>query len=122
MEIQEQHSNGVFVMNIIGQIDSTTGSTLSDKLGARIGEGHTCLVLDLGAVPYISSAGLRVLSIALKAIRAVDSRGDLFLTNLSSTVAHAFSISGFNQVFSIFDTVSEAISVMDACNEIDVDE
>ena len=122
MEILEQQNKGVIVANIIGQIDSTTGPTLSDKLGAKIDEGHTCLVLDLSAVPYISSAGLRVLTIALKAIRAADVRGGLYLTNLSSSVAHAFSISGFNEVFSIFDTVSEAIAVVDACREADVDE
>ena len=122
MEILEQHGNGVFVMNIVGQIDSTTGPTLSDKLGAMIDEGHTCLVLDLSAVPYISSAGLRVLSVALNAIRDADVHGVLYLTHLSSRVAHAFNISGFNQVFSIFDTVSEAIAVVDACREADVDE
>jgi anti-sigma B factor antagonist len=122
VEIQEHQSNGVMVLNIVGRIDSTTGPTLSESIDAMIDKGHTCLVLDLSEVPYISSAGLRVLSVAVKAIRAADARGSLYLTNLSSRVAHAFNISGFNQLFSIFDTVAEAKAVVDACRDTGSDE
>lgn len=114
MKIQEQQQNGILVMQICGQIDSTTGPELSERLDGVITQGHVHLVLDLSEVPYMSSAGLRVLSVALKAIRATESGGDLCLAGLSKTVAHAFRISGFNQVFNIFDAVPEAIEVLAA--------
>jgi anti-anti-sigma factor len=121
MEIQEQSQDGVLVMRISGQIDSTSGPMLGTRLDTLIGEGNVHLVLDLSKVPYISSAGLRVLSIALKAVRTPEVDGDLCLASLSKTVAHAFRISGFNQVFSIYDTESEAITAAAASKQPDAD-
>jgi anti-sigma B factor antagonist len=111
MEIHEYHQDGILVINVSGQVDSVTAPALGDKLNAVISEGHTFLVLDLGGVPYMSSAGLRVLSIALKEVRAAEV-GDVCLACLTKTVAHAFRISGFSQVFCIYDNVPQAISAM----------
>jgi anti-anti-sigma factor len=121
MEIHEHQQNGILVISINGQVDSATGPALSDKLDSVINQGHLHLVLDLSEVPYMSSAGLRALSIALKAIRACDENGDICLANLSKTVAHAFRISGFNQVFSIYETVPEAITALATSQSIDLD-
>jgi anti-anti-sigma factor len=114
MEIQEQSQDGILVMRISGQIDSTSGPVLGTRLDTLIGKGNVHLVLDLSEVPYISSAGLRVLSIALKAVRTPDVDGHMCLASLSKTVAHAFRISGFNQVFNIYDTVPEAVAAVAA--------
>lgn len=112
MEILEEQQDGILILRISNQIDSTTGPILGERLEAVIGAGKVNLVLDLQDVPYISSAGLRVLSMALKAVRAPGLGGDVCLANLSSTVAHAFKISGFNQVFNIYATVPEAIAAL----------
>ena len=114
MEIREQQQDGILILRISDQIDSTTGPILGEKLEAVIDAGHVHLVLDLKEVPYISSAGLRVLSMALKAVRAPGLGGDMCLASLSNTVAHAFRISGFNQVFNIYDSVSEAVDALAA--------
>jgi anti-anti-sigma factor len=114
MEIQERQENDVVIVRINSQIDSTTGPVLGERLDEMMGGGRVHLILDLSDVPYISSAGLRVLSLALKAIRAPEKGGDMCLANMSSTVAHAFRISGFNQVFNIYDTVPEALQAMRA--------
>lgn len=112
MEIQEYRQDGVLIMSVSGQVDSATAPVLGDKLDTAIGEGHTFLVLDLSGVPYMSSAGLRVLSIALKTVRAAGVGGEVCLACLTKTVAHAFRISGFNQVFCIYDSVPEAVAGM----------
>ncbi len=119
MEINEQLDDGILIMHISDQINSTTAPILSERLDAEIAEGHVHLVLDLSDAPYISSAGLRVLSIALKAVRASQASGDLYLANPSKTVAYSFRISGFDQVFCIYDTVAEAIAAMAASREMD---
>lgn len=114
MQIHEEQHNGVLVLRIDSQIDSVTGPNLEERLDVLISQGQSHLVLDLSKVPYISSAGLRVLSVGLKAIRASEKGGELCLANMSDTVAHAFRISGFNQVFSIYDTVAEALAALAA--------
>jgi anti-anti-sigma factor len=121
MEIHEQHRDGIVILRIQSQIDSTTGPTLGDKLEKVIRKGHVNLILDLTDVPYISSAGLRVLSIALKSVRDTDRGGDICLASLSQTVAHAFRISGFNQVFNIYDTVPEAVTALAASQDLLLD-
>ena len=120
MEIREQFTDDILIMRFNRQIDSATGPELGVRLETVIGEGTTHLILDLSDVPYISSAGLRVLSIALKTIRDSDIGGDLYLAALSKTVAHAFRISGFDQVFSIYETVPEAIEAMNASRNTDL--
>jgi anti-anti-sigma factor len=122
VEIHEHTENGILIMRIESQIDSTTGPVLGDRLKEIIGKGQQHLILDLSAVPYISSAGLRVLSIALKSVRAPSVGGDLYLANLSKTVAHAFRISGFDQVFHTYETVSEAMAAMIASREFEAGE
>ena len=119
MEIQENQQGSILILHVDGQVDSTTSPVLSDKLDALIEQKHVHLVIDLKNVPYMSSAGLRALSIALKAVRAPGVGGDMCLAGLSKTVAHAFRISGFNQVFNIYDTVPEAIAVLAASQETD---
>ncbi len=120
MEIHEHYQDGVLVLRISGQVDSMSGPELGEKLDAVVCKGHVHLVLDLSEVPYMSSAGLRVLSVALKTVRASDPGGDICLAGLSKAVAHAFRISGFNQVFSIYDGVPEAVAVLAASRDVDL--
>jgi stage II sporulation protein AA (anti-sigma F factor antagonist) len=119
MNINEQLEDGILILHISDQINSTTAPILGEKLDAKIAEGHAHLVLDLSKVPYVGSAGLRVLSIALRAVRAAQASGDLYLTNLSDTVAYTFRISGFDQLFCIYDTVAEGLAAMAASREMD---
>jgi anti-anti-sigma factor len=114
MEIRKEHMDAVLVLHLSGELDSTSGPELQDILERAIAMGNRFLVLDLSGVPYISSIGLRALTLGLKALRAPEVQGDMYLAALSKTVAHAFHISGFNQLFTIFDTVAEAVEVITA--------
>jgi anti-sigma B factor antagonist len=120
MEIQEQLQDGILIVRVSRQIDSTTAPILGDRLDAVIGDGQAYLILDLSDVAYISSAGLRALSVALKAVRAPELGGDLYLAHASKTVAYAFRISGFDQVFCIYDTVDEALAAMIASRDLEI--
>jgi anti-anti-sigma factor len=119
MEIKQEFREGVLVVHVQGQIDSTTAPPLHDRLDDNIDAGYTYLVLDLSDVPYVSSAGLRVLSLALKRVRQSETGGELCLAGLSDTVEYAFRISGFNQLFYIYESVSEAVTAMAVSQEAD---
>jgi anti-anti-sigma factor len=114
VEIYEQKQDDILVLRVDNPIDSSTSPELGAKLEKLIDAGSAHLILDLDGVPYISSAGLRVLSLALRAVRNRASDGDLYLAGLSKTVAYAFRISGFDQVFCVYDTVEEAKAAMAA--------
>ncbi len=60
---QEQGRFPVTVLHIKGNVDSSSAWQLEAQAKAAIAAGAQNLVLDLSGVPYISSAGLRVVNI-----------------------------------------------------------
>jgi len=59
-------------------------------------------------VPYISSAGLRVILAVVKELRR-DNKGDLRIANSQKTVSKVFDISGLNNVLGIFENPDSAV-------------
>jgi anti-anti-sigma factor len=65
-------------------------------------------VIDLGAVEYLSSVGLRVLMLASKQVKAQG--GALAVADLQPVVREIFEISRFNLVLEVFPTLREALA------------
>jgi anti-sigma B factor antagonist len=95
------------VLEIKGRIDAVTATKLEEEGRSWIDRGEKNLVMDLGGVEYISSAGLR--AILLLARRLNGSGGMIRFCGLSGMVQEVFSISGFNSLFPVFPSVSEAL-------------
>ena len=106
MQIKEETRGGVLVVTAAGRLDSSSSSVLEAVLPARV-QTHEKVVLDLAEVPYVSSAGLRVMLIGAKAARAKGHK--LVLTGLAPTVAEVFDISGFTSIFAIEADVESAL-------------
>ena len=70
MHIQKIDRDGVTIVAPAGRIDTTTSGTLDDALRSSVDAGARSLLLDLGDVDYISSAGLRVLLVLARRMRA----------------------------------------------------
>jgi len=65
-------------------------------------------VLDLSGVAYMSSAGLRVLTLAAKQCRK--QHGNIVIAALQPLLQEVFRISRFDTVFAIFKSVPEALA------------
>ena len=61
-------------------------------------DGVTRLVVDMGAVTYISSAGLRVF---LSALHAMGKAGNVTLRNVGEEVRRILEITGFDDIFTV---------------------
>ena len=70
----------------------------------------TEVVVDLGGVEYISSAGLRVILTMVKASKAA--AATLAFCSMQSMVAEVFKISGFSSMLPIYATRDEAVSAL----------
>ena len=68
------------------------------------------VVVDLGGVEYISSAGLRVILTMVKASKAA--AATLAFCSMQSMVAEVFKISGFSSMLPIYATRDEAVSAL----------
>ena len=80
-----------------GRLDTTTAPELEKALKDNL-EGVEGLTLDLERLDYISSAGLRVLLAAHKAMR---DRGGMKVTHVNEIVGEVFDITGFADILTI---------------------
>jgi len=108
MEVSERTAGGVNVIGLGGRLDAYAASDIERKLDSLVAAEKVRLVVDLGQLDYISSSGLRVLLGALK--KAREQQGDIILTGLQPYVKEIFEISGFTQLFKMFDKTEEAIN------------
>ena len=109
MDISENSRDGALVISVSGRIDSSTAGGLEAVLPTRTREAKA-VVLSLAEVPYVSSAGLRVLLIGAKAAKAAGNK--LIITGLSPAVREVFDISGFSKIFTIETDVDAALAAM----------
>jgi anti-anti-sigma factor len=79
----------------------------SRKTLALVDAGEKRLVIDLRDLEYISSAGLRSLLVLAKRLKA--EQGNMVFTNLQGHVMDVFTISGFYSLFTICDSVDDAL-------------
>jgi anti-anti-sigma factor len=68
------------------------------------------VLFDLSGVPYMSSAGLRVLTVAAKRCR--QQNRDIVVAALQPLLQEVFRISRFDTIFKIFQTVEEALQAI----------
>ena len=108
MEVSERTAEGVNVISLDGRFDAYAADDIEQKLDSILAAGKVRLVVDLGQLEYISSSGLRVLLGALKKTR--EQQGDIILSGLQPYVREIFEISGFTQLFKMYDKVEEAIN------------
>ena len=108
MEIQEEKQGGVLLVVAKGRVDTTTSIDLEERLVRHLDTGERRFVIDMGGVEYISSAGLRVLLLLAKKLRAA--RGDLVLCALGPTVRQVFELAGFLPIFRLEATRELALA------------
>jgi len=86
----EEQGGEVLRVSLVGSLDGTTAPQLDTDLTARIRSGIRLLVLDMKRLDYISSAGLRVVFKAAKALRAAG--GSVALANRQPHIVKVFEI------------------------------
>ena len=94
METSIKKENGKLNISVIGRVDTTTAPELEKAIFDNL-DGVTEFVLDLKEMPYTSSAGLRVLLKAQKAMSAMK------VVNVCSDVLEVFDMTGFSDILTI---------------------
>jgi len=107
-EITVSKEAGVTLICVAGRIDSSNANELGEALTELIDSGNRSLVMDLSAVDYMSSAGLRELVSALKRVKR--DAGDLRIAQPSKRVLDVMTLAGLNTIFTIYNTQAEALN------------
>ncbi len=102
--VSERDATGL--VSVQGNIDTLTASQVSATLDQAVRKTPH-MVLNLEAVDYMSSAGLRVILAALKQSRA--NGGDLRLSSPRPRVEKILKLAGFTSILQIFPSVEQAV-------------
>lgn len=97
MTIRAEQTNENMVLHIEGRLDTITSPELEKEI-SELPEQVTDLTIDLKAVEYVSSAGLRVL---LGAHKKMSKKGSMVVTGVCEDVMQVFEMTGFSDILVI---------------------
>ncbi len=98
--------SGLRYVALSGRIDASAAPAVQATLRSAVRNGGRWLVVDLSAVTFLSSSGLRALLLLARELRK--NGGDLRLCALQPQVAEVFHLTGFNQIFELYPSRQEA--------------
>ncbi len=98
----------VSIISVRGYVDTTTSAELEESLKRLLRKNRYDIVIDLGGVNYISSAGWGIFISEIKEIR--ENGGDLKLASMIGDVYEVFELLEFQTILESYDSVEEAIA------------
>lgn len=97
MNINKKIDGTKMTITLDGKLDTSTAPVLEAELKSSL-TGITSLVLDFKDLQYISSAGLRTVLMAKKAI---GSSGEIVLANVNKNIMEVLELTGFQDILEI---------------------
>ena len=98
LTIYKDSSGDSLTISLEGRLDTTNAPQLETEVSSCL-SGIKSLVFDMKALQFLSSAGLRVLLIAQKAM--AKQGGSMLVRNLIPSVRKVFDVTGFSKILKI---------------------
>ena len=98
MTITKTKDNDKTTISLQGRLDTTTAPQLQEELESVFNDAKV-VYLDFSELIYVSSAGLRVLLIGMKAAKAKSA--EFTLTNVSEEIMEVLEMTGFSDMLKI---------------------
>lgn len=108
MKTEVRQENAITVVAVSESVDALTAADLTRTISDQIAGGHINMVVDLGGVEFMSSAGLRTLLGAVKESRSAG--GDLRIVSTNPGVDKVLKMSGFHNIAKVFTSATEAVA------------
>ena len=97
MTIEKKINGESATLIVSGRLDTQTAPELENELDSVL-SGLKELTFDFANLEYVSSAGLRVI---LKAQKAMNAQGSMKLTGVNDSIMEVFDITGFLDILTI---------------------
>lgn len=104
----EEKTPSLTIISLDGRMDAGNAAEFNEAFDAVLEKRPAKLIINLGGLQYISSAGLRSILTLVKACKAVNAV--LKFCAMQPMVADVFKVSGFSSMLSIFDTLDAALA------------
>ena len=97
MTIEKKINGEALTLIVSGRLDTQTAPELEKELDSGLADIKE-LTFDFANLEYVSSAGLRVI---LKAQKAMNAQGSMKLTGVNDSIMEVFDITGFLDILTI---------------------
>ena len=97
------------IIELEGSIDSMTAPTIQGQV-LELWRNHPMVILNLEKVDYLSSAGLRMLLVLYRQVKALN--GKVCLVGISEEIQDVMTNTGFISFFIIANTLEEGITAI----------
>lgn len=101
----EERGNATLV-SPVGRVDESTATDFADRLGEFAETSKDSLILDLDGIAYMSSRGLRALTLAQR--RGKEAGTTIVLARPNPTMREILSISRYDLIFKVTETIEAA--------------
>ena len=108
LETSLRDVDGKKVLDVVGEIDVYTAPQFKEAVNAILGGGQKHLLINMAGVTYMDSSGFGTLLSATKRLRPQG--GTVNLVKCSSAIDRILRITRLNTIFSVYDSIDEAIS------------
>ncbi len=100
--------NSVLVVQPSDRIDGTNARDFEAEFMQHIHAGEDRILVDFSGVDFISSAGLRVLLMVAKELKAKSGR--IELCSMRAYLKEVFEVSGFDAIFPIHEARADGLA------------
>ncbi|TGL57325.1 anti-sigma factor antagonist [Leptospira ognonensis] len=107
ISIRSEMMGEVVVVHIQGNMDVHNTHHIEQQLMDIVREARSGVIFDLGAVNFISSAGIRVLVTSLRLCQDLGIK--ISICSLKPAVEKVFDVIGINQLFQIYPDLNSAL-------------
>ncbi len=112
MEVTVTEAEGYSHLKPQGRIDSSTAAAFEQALLERLSVQQRSVLVDLGDVDFVSSAGLRVFLLGAKKLKGTPVT--MVLCAMDENVRKVFAMSGFDRILTICDDVEAGRAMLAA--------
>ncbi len=114
MQISHQNAHGATILSLLGRLDELVTTEVEQAFTGILNNETQGLIVNMEGVEYVSSSGLRVLLMLMKAMK--NQQRVLKLCNLSPFVAEVFEVSNFSVMFDVHDSLESARREFEGAN------
>lgn len=108
LHIDIQQRNDLYIVTLIGRMDTFTESDFESMVLPLVNV-ETRFLLDMSAIEYMSSAGLKGLLLLSRQI--AETNGQLVLVGVSDNIQNVMSLTGVLEFFTLRHTVADGLKM-----------
>lgn len=107
MELQFDQKDDFTIVYVSGRVDTTNYNEFEKQVSEKVDASNSNVIINCSELNFISSSGLRVFLLTQKKLTAAGRK--LKLSDMQPAIKEIFDISGFSQIFEIYDTEEKAL-------------